>query len=374
MEVHAPLPDLEPYYRPEAMPPGAVITGDRPRQVAIPPDLSPPGRFRAAVSVVIPTRNRPTRCAELLRRLARQTLGAECFEVLVVDDCSTDDTFDVLKAAEATVPYRLVPLRTLSNRGPAAARNLGWRAATGEVVAFLDDDCLPEDGWLAAGLAAFDADPDLGVAQGCTRAPDGVDVSRLQGWYVWRVVQSATPYFDACNIFYRRAALLKTGGFDEQIAWWTTRPRPGAKPVAWGEDTAAGWAVVEAGWGRDFVAGAVVVHEVEERGFAWHVRYGYLDRIIVALGVQHPGYRREAFWRPWAYRREDAAFLVAVVGVLTALRWRPALLAALPYLWWRRPSIRRPRFVQMCLGNLAVDAARAVGQLHGAIKYRTFVI
>lgn len=356
------------------MPSGVVLSGDRQRQAVIPPDRSPSSRVRPAVSVVIPTHDRSARTAELLRRLARQSIGADRFEVLVVDDCSSDDTFQMLNEAAGTVPYRLVPLRTQANGGPAAARNVGWRAATAAVVAFMDDDCLPEDGWLAAGLAAFDADPDLGVAQGCTRAPDGIDVTRLQGWYVWRVVQAATPYFDACNIFYRRSALERTGGFDEQIAWWSTRPRPGATPVAWGEDTAAGWAVVEAGFGRGFVADAVVVHEVEERGWAWHVRYGYLDRIIVALGVQHPGYRREAFWRPWAYRREDAAFLAAVAGVLTALRWRPALVAALPYLWWRRPSIRRPRFVQMCLGNLAVDAARAVGQLHGAIKYRTFVV
>lgn len=326
------------------------------------------------MSVVIPTHNRSERCRELLERLAGQTVGADRFEVLMVDDCSTDDTSDVLAAAAATVPYRLVALRTPANRGPAAARNLGWRAASAPVVAFMDDDCLPDDGWLAAGVAAFDADPGLGVAQGCTRAPEGVDVSALQGWYVWRVVTEATPYFDACNIFYRREALERTGGFDEQIAWWSTRPGPDATPVAWGEDTAAGWSVVEAGWGRGFVPGAVVVHEVEERGWAWHVKYGYLDRIIVALAVQHPGYRHEAFWRPWAYRREDAAFLAAVAGAVVALRWRPAAVAVLPYVWWRRPSVRRPRFVQMCIGNLAVDTARAVGQLHGALKYRTFVV
>jgi len=327
-----------------------------------------------AVSVVIPTHNRAASCAALLRRLGGQTLAADRFEVLVVDDCSTDDTPDVLASLVGEVPYRLVPLRTPVNRGPAGARNLGWRAASAPVVAFTDDDCLPENGWLAAGVAAFEARPRLGVAQGCTRAPEGVDVSKLQGWYVWRVIPEATPYFDACNIFYRRAALAETGGFDEQIAFWSTRPRRGSTPVAWGEDTAAGWSVVEAGWDRGFVADAGVIHDVELRGWSWHVRYGYLDRIIIALGVQHPGYRREAFWRPWAYRREDAAFIAALTGTAIAVKWRPAALAVLPYLWWRRPSIRRPRFVQMCIGNVAVDMARACGRLHGAVKYRTFVL
>ena len=332
------------------------------------------GRSGVAVSVVVPTHDRSGRCAALLRRLASQSIGADRFEVVVVDDCSTDDTADVLASLVGEVPYRLVPLRTPTNRGPAMARNVGWRAASAPVVAFTDDDCQPEDGWLAAGLAAFDADASLGVAQGRTRPPDGVDISKLQGWYVWRDVPEATPYFDACNVFYRRAALEVTGGFDEEIAWWSTRPGAGATPVAWGEDTAAGWAVIEAGWGRGFVGDAVVVHDVEDRGWLWHVRYGYLDRIIIALGAQHPGFRQEAFWRPWAYRPEDAAFLGAMAGAAVALRWRPAALAVLPYLWWRRPSVRRPRFVQVAVGNLAVDAARAAGQIHGALKYRTFVV
>jgi len=332
------------------------------------------GSSGVAVSVVVPTHDRARRCADLLRRLASQSIGADRFEVVVVDDCSSDDTSAALAALAAEVPYRLVALRTPANGGPAAARNLGWRAASASVVAFTDDDCEPEDCWLAAGLVAFDAAPALGVAQGRTRVPDSVDLSKLQGWYVWRVISAATPYFDACNVFYRRGALEQTGGFDEQIGWWSTRPGPGASPVAWGEDTAAGWSVVEAGWERGFVADAVVVHDVEDRGWVWHVKCGYLDRIIIALAVQHPGYRREAFWRPWAYRREDAAFLAAVVGAAVALRWRPAALAVAPYLWWRRPSVRRPRFFQVCAGNLAVDAARAAGQLHGALKYRTFVI
>lgn len=242
------------------------------------------------------------------------------------------------------------------------------------MVGFADDDCVPEPGWLEAALAYFTQQPDVGVAQGRTKAPAGVDVGALQGWQVWRVIDQATPYFDACNIFYRRAALQGSGGFDEEIGWWPGFGWPGAKPVAWGEDTAAGWAVVEAGWGRGFVAGAEAVHQVESRSLWWHLKFGYLDRAIVALAVTHPGYRREAWWRPWAYRREDAAFTLAVAGVVAASRWRPAALAVLPYLWWRRPSVRKPNFLPMCAGYVAVDAARAAGRWGAAVKYRTLVL
>jgi glycosyltransferase involved in cell wall biosynthesis len=327
------------------------------------------------IAVVVPTFNRPVGAAEALRALARQTLSPERFEVVVVDDCSPGDTRARLAAMAAELPYRLTVLQTVANRGPGEARNVGWRATEAPLLAFLDDDAVPEPGWLAAGRDFLEAHPGVGVAQGRTRAPDGVDVHRLQGRYVWRVISEPTPYFDACNIFYRRDALAATAGFDEtKVAWWYERRSGRATPVAWGEDSAAGWAVVEAGWGRAFISGAVAAHDVEIRGWLWHIRRGYLDRIIIEVAAEHPGYRREAFWRRWAYRREDPAFLAAVAGMVVATRWRPAALAALPYLWWRRPSLRKPRFVRVCLQSVVIDAARAAGQLTGAVKCRTFVL
>jgi glycosyltransferase involved in cell wall biosynthesis len=326
------------------------------------------------IAVVVAAFNRPARCADLLDALARQSLAPERFEVIVVDDSSTDDTFATVKGLVDHLPYRLHVLQTPSNRGPGAARNLGWRDSTAPLVAFTDDDCLPEPGWLEAGVTHLQENPAVGVAQGQTRAPDGVDVHAIQGWYVWRVIPEASPYFDACNVFYRRAALDQAGGFDEEIGWWPSFGWPGATPVAWGEDSAAAWSVIEEGWARGFVPDAVVVHPVEHRGLWWHVKYGYLDRVIVGLAAAHPGYRREAFWRPWAYRRQDAAFALAVAGLLGATRWRPAAVAVVPYLWWRRPSTRKPNFVPMCFGYVAVDAVRAAGRLSGAIKYRTLVL
>ena len=326
------------------------------------------------IAVIVPTFNRPECGQALLRGLAGQTLPPAAFEVVVVDDCSTDDTAARLRAVQAELPYRCTITATSANLGPGAARNVGLGTTTAPFVAFLDDDCVPEPGWLAAGLDFLRHHPDVGVAQGLTRAPDGVDVARLQGLYVWRVITSATPYFDACNIFYRRPALDAAGGFDTEIGWWPSFGFPGAVPVAWGEDSAAGWTVVEDGWGRGFVPDAVVIHGVERRPLRWHLKHAYLDRAIIALAVAHPGYRQEAFWRRWAYRREDAAFVAALAGAAAATRWRPAALAAVPYLWLRRPSVRKPHFVAACAAYVAVDAARALGRWGAAVKYRTLVL
>ncbi len=105
------------------------------------------------VSVVVPTFNRMDVLPEVLSALDRQQ-GAPPFEVVVVDDGSTDGTAEFLEAlaagraaAASGVPFRFL---RQENRGPAAARNAGVEAATGAWVAFLGDDTVPALGWLAA--------------------------------------------------------------------------------------------------------------------------------------------------------------------------------------------------------------------------------
>ena len=98
------------------------------------------------VTVVIPTHNRLEILAEVLQGLEAQQ-GAPRFEVVVVDDGSTDGTAGWLKSRTFAVPVRAV---AQENRGPAAARNTGVAVAAGRWVAFLGDDTVPSPGWLAA--------------------------------------------------------------------------------------------------------------------------------------------------------------------------------------------------------------------------------
>ncbi len=113
------------------------------------------------VSVVIPTFNRIDTLPEVLAGLAAQR-GAPAFEVIVVDDGSTDDTPRWLAAR----PADDLPLRSLrqTNRGPAAARNAGVAAARGRRVAFLGDDTVPSPGWLGRLNDALERRGDPAVA------------------------------------------------------------------------------------------------------------------------------------------------------------------------------------------------------------------
>jgi GT2 family glycosyltransferase len=206
------------------------------------------------------------------------------------------------------------------------------------------------------------ADGRLGVVQGCTRTPEDAPIGN---WTLTRQIDGPTPYFEGLNIFYRRAALEGTGGFDEEIA-------------NYGEDAALGWAVVDAGWLRGYAADAVVYHDAEERGVRYHLWAGLLERNVALIAKRHPRFREEAFWRPWAFRSKDAKFTLALVGVLVAVRRPAALVASVPYahhLYTRRPSRSSLKSQgRWFLERIAVDAAQFVGMRVGSIRHRVAVL
>ena len=116
-------------------------------------------------SVVIPTHNRLLVLEEVLLALEGQA-GAPPFEIVVVDDGSTDGTGDWLRARTAKNPRVTLRIHSQANAGPAAARNTGVAIAAGRWVAFLGDDTVPEAGWLAAHREAHRKrgdDPHLAV-------------------------------------------------------------------------------------------------------------------------------------------------------------------------------------------------------------------
>lgn len=313
------------------------------------------------IAVVVPTHRRPDRLRRLVDALSQQTMDPSRWELIVVDDCSGDDRVDRLLAElPRLVRCRASALRTPRNGGPAVARNLGWQATRAPIVAFIDDDVVPGAGWLEAGSREF-ADSAVGVVQGHTTLPEGVAQEDLSHWVIWRRIEEAGPYFEGCNIFYRRAALAEVGGFDEELGWW-------------GEDASLGWRVVERGWSSSFSNTAIAAHDAEMRGLRWSVVNGWCEQHLVILAARHPGFRRDAFWRPWAFRQRDAAFALAAVAGLVGLRWRPAWLGVLPYLWIGRPSIRQPDFLRRCVEVFAVDAARTAGQVVGAVRSGILVV
>jgi cellulose synthase/poly-beta-1,6-N-acetylglucosamine synthase-like glycosyltransferase len=172
------------------------------------------------VSVVVPTFNRPEMLIRCLAALMAQDYDAQAYEVIIADDAACAETRQVVESwtKGSTRPYPRHTLRympVIGNHGPAAARNAGWRAATGEIIAFTDDDCIPTPGWLSAGMAAF-TDSVLGVSGRLI-----VPIERIPTDYERNAAQLANAEFVTANCFYRRSCLEAIGGFDENFtsAW-----------------------------------------------------------------------------------------------------------------------------------------------------------
>ncbi len=162
------------------------------------------------ISVVVATHNRAPLLRQLLRALQRQEYST--FEVIVVDDASDDDTPSVLAewAGENRRWFRQ-PLAW----GAYAARNRGIQEARGDLVAFTDDDCIPEPGWLAALSTALATDDVIG-AQGQTLAQPGSITP-----FTHQVESRAGgPPYRTCNIIYRRSILDRLGCFDASLRWY----------------------------------------------------------------------------------------------------------------------------------------------------------
>lgn len=160
------------------------------------------------ISVVIPTRNRRAPAERLLDALLAQTYPHR--EIIVVDDASTDGTAEALRREDVTV------LRQTRPAGGYAARNHGWQAARGEIVAFTDDDCVPHSGWLAALVRAFEADEHVVGVQGVTLAAPGEITP-----FTHQIEQTRPgPPYRTCNIGYRRDVLARLGGFDDRLRWY----------------------------------------------------------------------------------------------------------------------------------------------------------
>lgn len=226
-----------------------------------------------AVSVVIPTKDRP----ELLRRCLRAVLDQDTeaiFEVLVVNDAGCP--VDGVAGHDPRVTILDGP-----GRGPAAARNVGLFRASGEIVLFTGDDTIPQPGWLAAAAHVLTAHPDAVGVAGKVVAPP------YDPLYEHAVMNDGgVGNFLTCNVAYRRAPLLAAGGFDAGF------PYPAA------EDRDLGYRMQQIGEVL-FEPGMVVVHPARPITAGEVIRRGRFIESDWRLFLKHPHTRTPRWPTRW---------------------------------------------------------------------------
>ncbi|RJP80613.1 MAG: exopolysaccharide biosynthesis polyprenyl glycosylphosphotransferase [Candidatus Zixiibacteriota bacterium] len=197
------------------------------------------------ISVIIPAYNAERTLPYTLRALQNQTVPRELYEVIVVDDASTDGTAAV--AREFGVKYRLQ-----NKEGPAAARNLGVRVARGDLILFTDSDCIPREDWIEKMVKPFE-DPQVAGVSGryltrqkefCARFVQLEFEERFQVLEGFDSIDLVASFSAA----FRRSVFEDVGGFDAHY------------PLANNEDVELSYKIASRGYRMVFANDAIVYH------------------------------------------------------------------------------------------------------------------
>ncbi len=292
------------------------------------------------VSVVVPVHNGAHHIGACLKALAHQTVPKDTYEVVVVDDGSTDDTTGVL---------RCYPVQLLSQRrqGAAAARNQGLVSARGDLVLFTDADCEPAPDWIERMCAPFDDSQVTGV-KGVYRTRQKKLVARfVQAEYedkYRRLAQEQTiDFVDTYSAGYRREIVHQAGGFDTSF------------PVASVEDQELSFRLAKAGHKLVFQPAAMVYHHHADTVADYarkKFRIGYWK---VLVHTRHPDKLLRDSHTPQILKFQILLIPLLVIGAALSLLW--------PSLWWLPVSAAVLLLVSMipfCLRAWRSDRAVAL--------------
>jgi GT2 family glycosyltransferase len=316
-------------------------------------------------SVIVPTYKRPHMLARCLDALLAQDFDPSAYEIIVADDAACAETrrqVECLAARARPFGPAIRYVAVTARHGPAAARNVGWHAARAPILAFTDDDCIPERGWLKAGVAALGE----GVAGAAGKLV--VPCPAVPTDYERNAALLANAEFVTANCFYRRDAIADVGGFDERFR------------VAWREDSDLVFRLI----GRDArlvrAPHAVVVHPVRPAPWGVSIRQQRRSIYNALLYKKHPALYRERIQSapPWRYYGICGTLLLALVSLMLGKRRRTLLATALWLVLTGRFCLcrldgtsRAPGHVaEMAVTSAVIPPLTIFWRLRGALRYR----
>lgn len=239
------------------------------------------------ISVVICTYNRAQMLRGALESLLSQSISQKDYEVIIVDNASTDNTQDVvqefLQHDNVQYIYEMTP-------GLSRARNIGWRLTTGTYVAFLDDDAIPSTQWLEKTLEAFNMVKTIHMCVG-----GKIELALPEKRPTWLaddllfclsgldcsdepIILNNTPYFlHGCNMAFKKTTLEHFGGFNESLG------RKGASLISGGE-TLLQKEIIKNGGSSFYHPDASVLHHVPKDRMIrwWFIKRMYWEGVSIS--------------------------------------------------------------------------------------------
>lgn len=331
------------------------------------------------VSVVVPTYQRLQLLRSCLQALTAQDFAPDAYEIIVVDDAASEETRSLVegfsgleKARDGESAPRSGPgscpriryAAATGTRGPAAARNIGWRMARGDIIAFTDDDCLPEQDWLKEGLAV--------IRQGFDAVSGRVTVpiSSQPTDYEKNVARLAEAEFLTANCFCRRSVLKAAGGFDERFT------------MAWREDSDLQFKLLTLGYKLGNAAAARVVHPVRPACWGVSIKEQRKSVFNALLFKKYPDlYRRSIQPGPplryYAVVLLTVGFFAALLSGHAEIAFGMALLWAVLILDFALLRLRQTRrtpghVLEMIVTSIVIPYLSVFWRLAGAFSYRVW--
>ena len=318
------------------------------------------------ISVVVPTFHRPQLLSRCLLALERQDFPHNDYEVLVISD-GPDEMSKLLIPDFVTGDRRFIFLQTPSRKGPAAARNLGWKTANGQLVAFTDDDTLPDKHWLSAIMETYNGEEEVAYS-GRVKVP----LPERPTDYEKNTAGLEMAEFVTANCCCSKAALEKVKGFDERFA------------MAWREDSDLHFKLLQAGIPVVYLPDALVVHPVRQAPWGVSIKEQKKGMFNALLYKKYPRLYRQKIQPvpPLNYYVMIISLVLFVIAIVAKVQW----LALVSVLCWlilftsftvnrlRHTSKSVDHVTEMLVTSACIPFISVYWQLYGAMKYRVLFI
>jgi glycosyltransferase involved in cell wall biosynthesis len=318
------------------------------------------------ISVVIPTYNRPKLLLNCLQALIGQSFAAADYEIIVVSDGPDRKTAELVHSLQSETTVRLRYLSTTKKSGPAAARNQGWIHSSAELIAFTDDDTVPDRNWLT-NIWNHYHNEELIAFTGRVIVP----VSSPPTDYERNIYNLETAEFVTANCVCTKMALIRVGGFDEQFR------------MAWREDSDLHFKLLEHNIPIKRIH-AVVIHPVREAPWGISIKEQKKGIFNALLYKKYPRlYRQRIKPKPsWNYYMMLVSFLSIPVSLifghygLASCGFGIWLILLTAFIWKRlKETSRSPEHVaEMVITSMIIPFASLYWQFYGAWKYRVLFL
>ncbi|MDB5240717.1 MAG: family 2 glycosyl transferase, partial [Spirosoma sp.] len=227
------------------------------------------------MSVVIPTYRRLPLLNRCLDALSQQSMPPGSFEIIVVDDGNQPAVAETVNTFGQQTGIKITYLGQPVRSGPAAARNRGWQAASAPVIAFTDDDCLPQPNWLSSAMVLFGRGATVVTGRLRMPLPDQPTHHDKTTAFL------ETAEFITANCFCLKSALKRVGGFEE------------AFDMAWREDSDLQFKLMEAGYSIGQCPQAVIIHPMRQAPWYAPLCDERKNRYDALLFKRHPDLFRQ---------------------------------------------------------------------------------